>query len=82
MGTMVTISRWGNAHGVRLPKTFCDMLGIAVGDKVDISVESQRIIIEKPDERYTIQTRMADWNGKRHESPEIDWGAPVGKEIW
>jgi antitoxin MazE len=82
VGNTVTVSKWGNAQGVRLPKALCDMLAISVGDKVDISVEAQRIIIEKPDERHTIQARMRNWDGKRHESPEIDWGAPVGREIW
>ena len=82
MGTTTTVGKWGNAQGVRLPKAFCDMLEIRVGDRVDISVKSNQIVIEKPSERYTIQARLREWNGIRDESPEIDWGKPVGKELW
>ncbi|MDR2108819.1 MAG: AbrB/MazE/SpoVT family DNA-binding domain-containing protein [Coriobacteriales bacterium] len=82
MGNTVTVSKWGNAQGVRLPKAFCDLLDISVGDKVQISVESKRIVIEKPDEQFTLQARMRNWDGKRYEAPEIDWGKPAGQEVW
>jgi antitoxin MazE len=77
-----TINRWGGAQGVRLPKAFCDMLDLHAGDKVEISVEANRIVIEKPDDRHSIKARMRDWDGQRHHAPEIDWGRPVGQELW
>jgi antitoxin MazE len=82
MGNTVTVNKWGNAQGVRLPKAFCDMLGIAAGDKVDVSVDAQRIVIEKTGEQHTIQARMRNWDGRRDNSSEADWGTPVGKELW
>ena len=82
MGNTGTISKWGNARGIRLPKSFCDMLDFRTGDKVDISIDGYRIVIGKPEERYTIQARMRSGDGCRHDAPEIDWGPPVGKEIW
>lgn len=29
-----------------------------------------------------IQARLASWDDERYESPECDWGEPVGEEIW
>ena len=29
-----------------------------------------------------IQGRLAVWDDERYESPECDWGEPVGEEIW
>lgn len=30
----------------------------------------------------SIQSRLTAWDGKRFESPEDDWGEPVGEEMW
>lgn len=30
----------------------------------------------------SIQSRLTAWDGKRYESPELDWGEPVGEEMW
>ena len=31
-----TIQRWGNSHGIRLPKVLLDELGIRENDRVEI----------------------------------------------
>ncbi len=78
-----TIGRWGNASALRIPKPFCDSLGIGVGDDVRISVEGDsRIIIEPAVDESTLKARMKHWDGKRYKSEEFDWGRPVGEEIW
>lgn len=83
MSSVATIGKWGNAQGIRLPKAFCDLLGIGVGDQVAISTKDNKIIIEPAEDQYTIAARKArDWDGKPLKAHEIDWGKPVGKEIW
>ncbi|MCL2491800.1 MAG: AbrB/MazE/SpoVT family DNA-binding domain-containing protein [Coriobacteriia bacterium] len=83
MNNTVTIGKWGNAQGLRLPKLFCDALGIGVGDKVTVSLEDNKIVIENLLEQHTISSRMKnDWDGKPLKAYEVDWGEPVGKEIW
>ena len=29
-----------------------------------------------------IKGRLASWADERYESPECDWGEPVGEEVW
>ena len=83
MSSTVTIGKWGNAQGIRLPKAICDILGIGVGDQVSLSVEDNKIIIAPAEERHTIAARKArDWDGVVLKQSEIDWGNPVGKEMW
>lgn len=78
-----TIGKWGNASALRLPKLFCDSLGIGVGDDVKISIEDEsRIVIEPVVNEFTLKARMVQWDGKRYKSDELDWGQPVGEEIW
>lgn len=81
--TTATIGKWGNASAIRLPQPFCEQLGIGVGDAVQVTIEGRkRIVIEPPAERYTLEARMAGWDGGRFDTCEYDWGSPVGKEIW
>jgi antitoxin MazE len=82
MGNTATIGMWGNTQAIRLPKAYCEQLGLRAGDEVELSLENKRLVIEKPEERYTIQNLIKNWNGIRGGGPEIDWGEPVGSEVW
>jgi len=84
-----TIVRWGNSQGIRLPKAFLKNIQIAENDPVDITLENEKIIIKKINakEHKTTKQRLVDFYGEKFEQnilpqKEIDWGKPVGKEIW
>ncbi|MDR1801575.1 MAG: AbrB/MazE/SpoVT family DNA-binding domain-containing protein [Lachnospiraceae bacterium] len=77
-----TVSKWGNAQGIRIPEAFCSQLGLSVGDKVALNIEKDRLIIVKADECYSLQARYKAWDKRGQSEPEYDWGEPVGKEIW
>lgn len=79
-----TIVKWGNSQGIRLPKMLLDSANLTNCDTVDVTVEDGNIIIRKSQNRRvhkTIQERFKDFNGS-YELEEIDWGKPVGKELW
>jgi len=40
------ISKWGNSQGLRLPKDIMKDLNLSIGDKVKISTEDHKVIIE------------------------------------
>lgn len=82
MGDLSMVSKWGNSQGIRLPKAFCDQLGIAVGDKVDVSLSNGQIVIRPVTDRYTLKARLQNWDGAPDSGAELDWGVPVGKEVW
>ncbi|MDR2902906.1 MAG: AbrB/MazE/SpoVT family DNA-binding domain-containing protein [Clostridiales bacterium] len=77
-----TIQKWGNSQGIRLPKVLLDDLDINEGEEVDLFVHRGTIVI-KPSKkkRKTIQELFADYEGG-YESQEMEWGEPVGEEIW
>jgi len=84
-----TVVKWGNSHGIRLPKAFMQNIQIAENDSVDITLEDERIVIKKLNgkEHKTIKQRLLEFYGENYKkysvSPkEIDWGKPVGNEIW
>ena len=41
-----TISKWGNSQGLRLPKDIIDALHIGIGDKINIFIKDNKVILE------------------------------------
>ena len=90
-----TVVKWGNSQGIRLPKAFLQNIQITENDPVDVSLENDKIVIKKISvkEHKTIKQRLVDFYGEEFEQyagngkagaaqKEIDWGKPVGNEIW
>jgi antitoxin MazE len=84
-----TVVKWGNSHGIRLPKAFLSNINIVENDPVDITLEGEKIIIKKIKTRVrkTLKQRLFEFYGENYEqivepSKEYDWGKTVGKEIW
>jgi len=86
-----TIVKWGNSRGIRLPKPFLESLDLKDNDVVDIVTNNGKIIIQKSYQHKTLRQRVEEFYGKDfetivkeapYESTEMDWGDPVGDEIW
>ena len=83
-----TLQKWGNSHGIRVPKQFLNDLDIKVNDKLSIAVVNDEIVIKKEKTHRTLKERLEDFYKKpiskikAIEVEEIDTGSPVGEEIW
>ncbi len=77
------IQKWGNSQGVRLPKHLLEAVEWSENEKLNITVENGKIIIEKvtQKERKNIRELFANFDGE-YTPIDIDWGNPEGKEIW
>ena len=73
------LKKWGNSQGVTIPKSYCDRLGIRPGDRLNMSLVGEKIVIE-PEREFTLDALMDGYHGLMPE--EYDWGKPVGKEVW
>ena len=82
---MITkIQKWGNSQGLRLSKTLLSDADIDVGDAVDVAVHNGALVV-MPGRRVrgghdlrALVRRIP----KRYKAGELDWGAPVGREVW
>lgn len=83
MALTVSISKWGNGQGIRIPKSILEFLNWSDAEKVEIIAEEDYIKIKKIDvkKRKNIKELFADYNAN-YEKEVIDWGEPVGKEVW
>ena len=78
------LQKWGNSQGVRIPRAILAQVKWVGDEKVEITAEREVIMIRKAPEPVTYQDMyelFADYEGAYH-PVEIDWGEPVGDEVW
>ena len=77
------IQKWGNSQGIRIPKYIIEALGIKENEKLDISTNQDKIIIAKAQKkkRKNIKELFTGYNGN-YKTDAIEYGEPVGREIW
>jgi antitoxin MazE len=82
---MVTkVQKWGNSQGLRLAKQVLEDAHISVGEDIDVTVRDGTIIIA-PIKRIRGKRSLQELVSripKNYKSREIDWGKPVGREVW
>jgi antitoxin MazE len=72
--------KWGNSLALRIPKAFAQEIGPSVGKAANMEVRDGKLVVEiaKPKwhrRRYKLEQLVA---GHR----ELEWGPPVGNEVW
>ena len=81
---LTKIKKWGNSQGLRLPKNLLIDAQLGVGDDVDIRVKDG-IMIVTPTKMIRGKCNLKDLVAripKDYQTGEVDWGEPVGKEVW
>jgi antitoxin MazE len=80
---MVTkIQKWGNSLGLRIPKSFAKDAGVEEGSPVDISIEGDRLIIQRIRlAKYELENLVSEIR-EDNLHDEIPAGDPTGREAW
>jgi antitoxin MazE len=82
---MVTkIQKWGNSQGLRLAKQVLEDAQLSVGDDVDVAARDGLIVIA-PTRRIRGKRSLQELVSripKNYKAEEMDWGQPVGREVW
>ena len=76
------IKKWGNSHGIRIPKEYLDSLGITPETPLSIEISGNTIVICKKRSHKTLEERVAESGVPLRFSNEINWGKPQGSEVW
>lgn len=76
------IQKWGNSLGVRLPKSIADSQSLKAGSRVVVTETETGIAITVVQKKRRTLDDMLKGMTKDKLHDEIDWGKPVGNEIW
>ncbi|MDQ3143937.1 MAG: AbrB/MazE/SpoVT family DNA-binding domain-containing protein [Pseudomonadota bacterium] len=76
------VKKWGNSAAVRIPAATLAAAGMKTDDAVDVREEDGRIVIEKAQPAPVTLEWLLEGVTPDNIHPEIDFGPPVGKEIW
>ena len=76
------VKKWGNSAAVRIPAAVMEAIPLELDESVDVREEAGRIVIEPVRQKaYDINALVKGITSKNlHEA--VDFGAPVGKEVW
>ncbi|MDJ0651313.1 MAG: AbrB/MazE/SpoVT family DNA-binding domain-containing protein [Xenococcaceae cyanobacterium MO_188.B19] len=76
------VGQWGNSLAVRIPKFITESLDLKANDQIIFSLEEGKIVLKpvKILEELSLDELLAEVD----EPPEteVDWGKPMGNEVW
>jgi len=78
------VQKWGNSQGLRLSKELLSQADIKVGDAVDVAVRDG-VLVVTPVRRVRgghDLKELVKSIPQGYKSEELDWGKPVGREVW
>jgi len=77
----VSVNKWGNSKGIRLPKAVTESLDINVYDHLELEIKDSSIILSKPKKEITIEEMFKDYHAGSFQA-DIQEFEPTGEEKW
>ena len=87
-----SISKWGTGYGIRIPKSVAEKFPVSDKERLEVEVvDKEKIVFTRVKEHKSLRQRVEEFYGVDFETAvrenpynfeEIDWGKPVGDEIW
>lgn len=83
------LTKWGNSQGIRINKEVLRSLNFDSKEienqeiKFEMEIKKGKIILKPIKEKTKLDKLFEDFDGDPKDyKTSIDWGDPVGKEIW
>jgi len=78
----VQVKKWGNSASVRIPATVMAAAALSIDQSVDIREEGGRIVIEPVKApAYDIDSLLDAMTPETFHD-DVEFGVPVGNEVW
>jgi len=78
----VIVKKWGNSAAVRIPAAVMATAKLALEQPVDVRAENGRVVIE-PIKKTEFDIReLIKGISKENGHAPVDFGKPVGYEVW
>ncbi|NCJ05145.1 AbrB/MazE/SpoVT family DNA-binding domain-containing protein [Synechococcales cyanobacterium C] len=76
------IGQWGNSLAVRIPKQAVDALHLKANDALEFSVADGKLVLEPVQALPQLSLEELLSEATETSEPEVNWGEPVGNEVW
>ncbi len=76
------IKKWGNSASVRIPAGVLRAANLQVDEPVDVREEAGRVVIEPLHRKEYDLAELVKGISRRNLHDEVDFGGPVGREVW
>ena len=77
-----TVKKWGNSAAVRIPASVLQAARLRLDEPVEMREEAGRIVIEPVREKKYDLSRLLQGITSKNQPKPVDFGVPVGKEVW
>ena len=74
------VFKLGNSNAIRLPKPIMESLGIQTNDEVKLTINDNKLTIEKIGTKKNIKELLKNYSGK-YEINEFFNDKPIGREL-
>ncbi|QCT74942.1 AbrB/MazE/SpoVT family DNA-binding domain-containing protein [Macrococcoides canis] len=78
----VSLQRWGNSQGIRIPKSIVNEMNLDKNQKFDLTMQDEKIILTKQQENISLIRELFENYETENKPSEFDWGKPRGNEVW
>ena len=78
----VRVQKWGNSLAVRIPKPLAKDAEVTEGTVLNLAVSDGKVIATPVHRKKLSLDQLLAKVTKKNLHAEIDFGTPVGREIW
>ena len=75
------VQKWGNSLAIRIPRPVASEAGLDQDTSVDVTVVEGKIVVT-PARRHLTLDDLLEGMTEENLHAEVDWGRPVGNEVW
>lgn len=82
MKTTSSVKKWGNSLAIRIPTSVAQDLGLSEDSSIQIVSNGVVATIQPKKHKKTSLKELVAAITPENLHEEVDWGTPVGKEVW
>ena len=79
---IANIQKWGNSLALRIPKVLAEEVHVQDGASVDMTIEDGRLVIAPKSNITESLASLLERVTPENLHGEVDFGEPVGREVW
>jgi antitoxin MazE len=78
----VRVQKWGNSLAVRIPKPLAEDVEVKEGTVLNLAVSEGRVVATPVRRKKLSLKQLLAKLDKKNIHKEVDFGSPLGREIW